>query len=301
MVKITNKYNLPDPVYQALTRDDYSRGDSDISVTQLIDSPRVVTLRENHKDKIEEDVSEKLWSVLGTAVHHMFEQYESDNHVVEERVFHEVDGLKMSGAIDLQKIDEDGKVLIYDYKCTSVWSIIFGKQEWENQLNSYAWLLRHGKGLEVSGLNIIAILRDWKKNDSLSKPDYPKSPIIIHPIHLWTKEHQDRYMSDKIAIHIQARQDYADGKELIECTDEERWARPTTYACKKKTVKRAVKVFDSAEDANKFAEKNGLIVEERLGVSTRCEQNYCQVADFCSQFQNKKVDIFEEIQDEFDL
>ena len=38
---ISNKFNLPPVVVNALTVDNYSRGDSDISVTSLIDSPRV--------------------------------------------------------------------------------------------------------------------------------------------------------------------------------------------------------------------------------------------------------------------
>ena len=49
----------------------------------------------------------------------------------------------MSGAIDRQEID-DG-VSIYDYKVTSVWSLIFDKPEWERQLNCYAYLVEKKK------------------------------------------------------------------------------------------------------------------------------------------------------------
>ena len=69
---ITNQYNLPEPVFNALTHSDYSRGSSNRSVTQLIDSPRVRILRKEHDDQIFEDASDMLWSVLGTSVHHMF-------------------------------------------------------------------------------------------------------------------------------------------------------------------------------------------------------------------------------------
>ena len=81
---ITNQHNLPEPVFKALTHSDYSRGSSNRSVTQLIDSPRVRILRKEHDDEIFEDASDMLWSVLGTSVHHMFEQHQPDGHIVEE-------------------------------------------------------------------------------------------------------------------------------------------------------------------------------------------------------------------------
>jgi len=40
-MKITNNHNLPEPVYKALSKDSYSMGDAEISVTTMIDSPRI--------------------------------------------------------------------------------------------------------------------------------------------------------------------------------------------------------------------------------------------------------------------
>ena len=37
----------------------------------------------------------------------------------------------IGGAIDLQRSEGDGTVTILDYKCTSVWSVIYGKKEWD--------------------------------------------------------------------------------------------------------------------------------------------------------------------------
>ena len=54
-MKITNKHNLPELVVNALTFDTYSRGESDISITQLIDSPRISLLERQHSDEIEQD------------------------------------------------------------------------------------------------------------------------------------------------------------------------------------------------------------------------------------------------------
>ena len=81
-MKITNHHNLSPPIVKALSRDDYTRGKSHRSVTQLIDSPQVRILRERHWDDLTEDVSEKMWTVLGTAVHRIFEDHAGGSSVV---------------------------------------------------------------------------------------------------------------------------------------------------------------------------------------------------------------------------
>ena len=165
-MRLTNKHNLPKPVVDSLTKNNYSRGSSNRSITQLIDSPRIRILRAEHDAEMTEDASDKLWSVLGTAVHNMFEDAVSEKqHISEERLFIEQDGWEISGAIDLQETESDGSVIVSDYKCTSVWSVMYGKAEWANQLNAYAWLVRHVKKVPVSSCQIVAVLRDWKLSE----------------------------------------------------------------------------------------------------------------------------------------
>ena len=165
-MRLTNKYNLPQPVVDSLTKDTYSRGSSNRSITQLIDSPRIRILRAEHDEEMEEDASDKVWSVLGTAVHNLFEDAVSEKeHISEERLFIDHEGWELSGAIDLQETESDGSVTVSDYKCTSVWSVIHGKAEWVNQLNAYAWLVRHVKKVPVSKCQIVAVLRDWKLSE----------------------------------------------------------------------------------------------------------------------------------------
>ena len=94
----------------------------------------------------------------------------------EERLFCDEKGWTISGAIDLQEIHEENgfaTVTVSDYKVTSVWSVIYGKEEWVNQLNCYAWLVRQAKGLSVTKLRIIAILRDWQRRRAEESGDYP--------------------------------------------------------------------------------------------------------------------------------
>lgn len=278
-MKITNRFDLPAPVVRALTKDDYSKGAADLSVTQIIDSPRVRLLRKQHDDKIEEDVSDMVWSVLGRAAHKVLEDSDDEGYTIEERVFAEVEGWTLSGAIDLQK--HGSKLVLYDYKVTSAWSVIFGKISWEQQLNCYAYLLWKAKGEKVGAINIIAILRDWNRREA-GKDNYPSSPILEIPIQLWTIEEQEEYVRSRVRLHQEAETALAFGDPLPLCSADERWEKQTTYAVRKKTHKRALRVFKSMEEANAFMEE-GMVIDERKGESTRCAQDWCRVAQWCDQ------------------
>ena len=160
-MKYTNHHKLPDAFVNFAERDTYSKGEADISVTSLIDSPRVWLMREHYKDQMSSDVVDLIWPLFGTAVHHILEQDDGKDVIREERLFYTDGEWILSGAIDHQKTD--GKTIeITDYKVTSVWSVIHGKPEWENQLNTYAFLVQKAKGVKVTKLQICAILRDSK-------------------------------------------------------------------------------------------------------------------------------------------
>ena len=137
-MKITNNYDLPQSFVNFVRNDKYSKGDANISVTSIIDSPRIRLMRDAHRDEMTTDVSDMIWPLFGTAVHHVLESASTDDGVtIEERLFHKINKWVLSGAIDHQK--DDGKsISITDYKVTSVWSVIHGKVEWEYQLNCYA-------------------------------------------------------------------------------------------------------------------------------------------------------------------
>jgi hypothetical protein len=292
-MKTTNQFNLPDPVFKALTNDTYTKGDSNRSITTLIDSPRIRIQKSELSEVIYEDASEKIWSILGTAVHNIFEDHAEGNYLSEERLFVDINGWKVSGAIDIQKTEDDGSVTIMDYKCTSVWSVIFDKVEWHNQLNAYAYLVRKAKKVKVNKLQIVAVLRDWKKREAQMKDDYPYAPIMIVDVPLWDEAVAAEYVEGRVKLHQDAEFSRLVGEDLPLCSDKERWMRDTKYAVKKKTVKRAVRLFDSLEDAQTFFQKEGFgdayVIEERVGEPIRCAQNYCRVADHCDQYQKEIV------------
>ena len=278
-VTYSNKYNIPTPIVNAVEGFDKGyqdgRGDTDLSVTQLIGPPLIPKLVAEHKDEIQEDVSDKIWALFGSAVHGILENSvgDSPNIEVERRMFLEVNGLKVSGQADLI----EGTTLS-DYKVTSVWSVIGKhKPEWERQLNLLAYLARND-GIKIDKLQIVTLLRDWSKGRANSA-DYPECNIKVIDIPLWTEDEQRAYLESRVALHT------ADNVEP--CTMEERWAKPTRYACMKKGRKSAVKLFDlESECLNYIKEKGGgHYLEVRPGEHTRCE-GYCQVSEFCPYKEN---------------
>ena len=134
-MKLTNKYNLPQTFVNITKRPTYSKGKAHLSATELINSPRIVQLRKKHEQDIEVDVADMVWSIFGTAIHGVLEHGKDENHLVEERLHAEFEGWSISGAIDLQIVNEDGSITINDYKTTGAWSVMNEKLDWEYQLN----------------------------------------------------------------------------------------------------------------------------------------------------------------------
>ena len=253
---ITNKHNLPQTLVNLAESRNYSRGKSDRSITQLIDSPQISILRMANENRITEDVVDTFWANLGSALHHITEKGADDKHLVEERLFVDVEDWTISGAIDVQRLEDDGSITIMDYKFTSVWAVKNPKIDWERQLNCYAYLVEAAKKVKIKELQIICFLRDWNRNNAKRDKDYPQQQIIIVPINLWDFDEQERYVIDRVKTHQEALQDYIDGKEMAECSFEEMWKREDTYAVKKKKNVRALKVFEIEDEAKNIYESS---------------------------------------------
>ena len=300
-MRITNKFGMPEVLVRFLERDSYSRGTSRISVTQLIDAPRVAQLRAAHDAELEEDVSSQLWLLMGKAIHHILEHgtQKADGTTTEERLFEVVDGWTISGQIDLQET-ADGFV-ISDWKMTSVWAVMSDKVAWENQLNLYRWLAERKKG-KVAKLQVVAFLRDWDKRDaqksSFGDGAYPQAPMKVLPIKMWTMEEADAYVRDRVKRHQLAAIEAEMGVEPPPCTDEERWAKEPKWVCIKPGAERASRVFPTEGEAMVYAAgKNGLapkggaglIVEKRAAPPARCSGGWCRVSDHCRPWQEEKA------------
>jgi len=285
-LKITNKHNVPETLVALATRDYYSKGKVDYSVTELISPPRVQRLRKQHVEEMETDVSDMLWQLLGSALHVVAERGQAEGHTTEERLFTEINGVTMSGAIDIQRETPDGLVLA-DYKFTSAWAVRQEKPEWEQQLNMYAWLVRRVKARPVSGLQIVALIRDWSRREAMIKPEYPQSPVHMVNLPVWDQETAEQFILDRIGHHNDGKVAIDLEEDLPRCTDEDRWIRSTTYAVKKEGRKTAIKVFDNEVEAQARAEVEKGFVETRKGEAIRCSGNYCGVNQWCTQWKEE--------------
>ena len=72
-MKYTNTNNIPKEIIRAVSNDSYSKGASTISVTGLLQPPRIRVLREEHDNEIVVDVSNEIWKLLGQSVHTILE------------------------------------------------------------------------------------------------------------------------------------------------------------------------------------------------------------------------------------
>ena len=82
MSKYMNKLNLPQPIVDAVKYDGHRKGD--YSITELPKSPKELWLTRRHDDEIVVDVSDRLWVLMGNAIHSVLEKSKTDNVLKEE-------------------------------------------------------------------------------------------------------------------------------------------------------------------------------------------------------------------------
>ena len=295
-MKTTNKYDLPEFLMRVSKKKRYSKGNADESATGLIRSPRISRLNAQHYKEMEKDISDEIWSMLGTSFHELAALGADGEYLPEERLFMKREGWTISGAIDLQKIGmHEGKtsVIIKDYKMTTVYGWQKEKPEWGQQQNIYGELVRQCKGWHVAGIEIIGLLRDWRKSEVERTKDYPPAPIQVMPLEVWDTETALEYIDERIRVHQDAMGRESFGETLPPCSDEERWAQPSKWAVMKNDNARATKVFETeaaAQEGLKFYEEKAkrgdkFVIEHRPGTFSRCEGDWCGVARWCDQFK----------------
>jgi hypothetical protein len=284
-MKLTNKFNIPQTFVNVLRRPTYTKGGANLSVTQLINSPKIVSLTAKHQGELEEDVADMVWSIFGSAVHSILEHGKDDNHIVEQRLHAQVNGWNISGAVDLQ-IDSEAGTQIRDYKTTSAWAVMNEKAEWEQQLNIYAWLVEIVRNVKVIDLGIVAIIRDWSRRDALTRDSYPEAPIKELPIKLWTMDERMAFISERIELHSACDFALETGDDLPPCTPSEMWEKPAVYAVRKKGGVRAKSLHSTQEEADDALAALGKDYELDLrpGERTRCA-NFCPVNQWCDQWR----------------
>ena len=278
-MKITNKANLPQTLVNAVKAHTHKGGD--YSASMLCNPIRVYWLNKRHKDELEEDVSQRIWSLFGTAMHYIIEKGADEKELSEKYLETKIQGKTLSGTCDLY--DKAGTIT--DWKTDSVWTIIYGNRERERevQLNAYAYLFRKA-GYEVNKLQIISLLRDWSKTEAARKSEYPQSNILVTEYKLWDIDLQDNFLNTVIG-RFEAFKDIPDN-ELPECSAEDMWQKPAKYAVMKPGRKSALKVFNNMKDAEfLMASMPGQsYIEVREAKRNRCA-DYCPANKFCNQYQ----------------
>lgn len=274
-MRLTNHQNLPQALVEAVSNDEYSKGQADISVTGLLKPPRMAALEATHAEALSEDVSDRIWSLMGKLGHKVLEQSGSSQYV-EHRLFAKRLGWTVSGQMDVYE-----QSVIEDWKFVSTYACVHNLPKFEEQLNLYR-LLAHENGLAVDKLRIRAIYRDWSKNEASRNREYPQFQVQTFDLMVWPLEEAYRFLEDRITAHQKAR------TELPLCGPVDRWAKAPVWAVTKIGAKRAKSLHDT-EDQAKAAMTSGYELQYRPGMNIRCH-SYCNVgrAGLCEQWEQIK-------------
>ena len=286
-MELTNKHNLPKPIVSAVSNDQYWNP-ADIGTTTLISPPRIRVLKK--RNHLTEDVSDLIYPLCGNNTHAILERITDINCLKEWRFYLDVFGWLISGQIDLYEYDTR---TLSDYKLTSMWSFIHGaKPEHIAQMNINKYLIEkspYKDFLPIEKLQIVMIFRDWSKIKASYDASYLQSQVGVQDIPIWPVEIVEQYVFMRVLLHQEAEETPSD--ELLECTQEERWEKPTKYAVMKKGRKSAIRVLDENYIAEQYIEDNNLddkhYIDVRKGESTRCK-HYCYVNQFCNQYQKTR-------------
>jgi hypothetical protein len=270
-MEITNHYGLPEVIVEAVRMDRYDRGVGGpkyITATELVNPPQLTKLLWKHKDSLVEDASERIWALLGQAVHSVIERAGdspqfADRVIAEERFYAELDGWKIGGQVDIY---DKGQKKLTDFKITSVWSVRGEmKAAWRRQLNLLAWLLRKN-GLEVERAEIVAVLRDWSRTKAKYDSSYPDQSVAVVEAELVDDEVIEGFISRQLA-ELESRQPR-------ECSDEERWRSggnwavmrgdSVKWAVMRQGRRTAVRVYEGEDEAMLHIRSSpDLYIEER--------------------------------------
>lgn len=251
-MKITNNHDLPEPLYRticwAVERYEGPKAKDIVqtrrlSVTTLINPPRLTMLRAVHEEDLEVDASSLLYMVTGIAFHFMMAEVgwtASGDAVIEERLARNYKGWVITGQFDVF-----ARTILSDWKWTSIWSVVTPKFEWDAQLNLYYWLAR-SHGMKPEKLETWALLRDWSHGKHMKDKRVPEIPFARIERALWDDGVTESYIDARIGLYEEAVsivQTTGNPNIVPVCSDEEKWMRK--------------------------------------GVPARCRE-YCDVARFCS-------------------
>ena len=281
---ITNKFNLP-KAYVDAVKDNHVIVDKRYSVTTLLDPIREILLKRRHYDEIEQDVSDMVWLLFGSAVHKIIEESDKTGFAEYNLEWPIIEDYVLSGICDLYN---EELFSVEDHKTASVYKIIKQDfEDWRKQGLMYAYILRK-LGHHVGKLRFHALMKDWSHRDyrqaQFNHKFYPEHPI-------WTWEYEisesdmkeiEEFIFNKFNEII--KYEHVKDDELPICSMEDRWNDGDKFKVIKEGNKRAIKICESYEEAQQLAIANNARVEKIKGEDKRCK-DYCLVCKFCNYWK----------------
>jgi hypothetical protein len=281
---------------------DRYKGGGDYSVTEIIDPPRLVRLKKKYKEQIVTTIDSATDSLMGTAMHALIERnlraYGAidPHYLLEERLTADFttrgETRALSGQYDILYKEK----YMTDVKTAKVWKLTFDPdlKSWTQQQNIYACLSRMN-GMPIETISVLMVFKDWSVAQAMRTANYPKEPIELRELTMWSDAEQKEFIEDRLAMHVACES--MEDENLPDCTSEERWERfpsgqPVQYAVlKNEFAKRATKILSATNIANAVIEAKDVkgitessIIEIRHAERKRCEK-YCAVCDFCHPHQ----------------
>jgi len=279
-MKLTNKYNLPQPILDFFESKNRRHTDAYASVTGLIHGARETILTDRHFDDIVKDVSDMLPSLMGTAVHDVLEQYSSSEIITEKELLITVLGHNITGTADVIDI---GSRTLSDYKNKKVAAMYYDDRiDVTKQLNAYRYMYPG----RIDRLEVCYLLKDWSEGMKLKKSDYPEAPMLRFNIPLHDYNDVMLWFTERVQALIDCENLSDDDLPL--CSDHERWHRPDKYAVIKRGRKRASAVLNSKAEAEAYIVDRKLDdqykITHRPGEDVKCKR-FCDCRHFCSHYR----------------
>lgn len=323
-MKYTNKDNIPLALAIMFLDDryDYNRSEKTISATSLLDTTKQIILSQRLTGEGEMDVSDRIASSLGSAIHtalevawlnnpnklmnslgypekiskttlvnpskEKLEDYERCNIkyipvYVEQRASKQIAGWTVTGKFD---IIIDGR--LNDLKNRQAYAYIFQSNAEKDilQASIYRWL--NQDKVTQEDFSILWLFTDWSKKEARQNRDYPQRRWIEQKYQLKSVEEIEEYIISKLNT-IDKLID-APESELPECTKEDLWMDDPVWKYYKDPtkMKRSTKNYSTATEAYNRLRQDGNIglVVEYKAYAKRC--NYCPCSTICEQYLDLK-------------
>src|SRR5690606_14025564 len=318
-ITYTNEHGIPLALAAWLLHDeyDYVQDPRYFSVTTLMKPVRQIILAARAKAvQRTKDLSECIASSLGSAYHTGVENaWTNGNHVkplramgyseeeinsilinptddqlaenpdaptiyVEQRTIRTVGDYRIGGKFDIVMFGE-----VQDNKSTSVYTYLLGGKDDDYILQGslYRWL--NPKKINASTIQINFLFTDWKKADSLSRPDYPKTRIATKSYQLIPIVEVEVWVRNK--LNEISRYWDAPEEEIPHCTDSDLWlSDPQFRYYADSTITdpsvRSTKNFTSLAEATQYQREKGKgVVLPAPRIAKRC--SFCDGFPLCTQ------------------